>query len=176
MTKQEALYNYVLRLGDDSLILGQRLAELCGHGPILEEDIALTNISLDLIGQATLFLDYAGALGGEKKSNDDLAFLRLEKEYVNALFRRAIQGLVCRCEIKHRSGHVLQRNRLHFCSAVAACIGHCPCTCDDVVGQAIQWIEGLKTRCTILADFHRASVYFVEHQNNLIGELLSTKY
>ena len=53
--------------------------------PILEEDIALTNISLDLIGQATLFLEYAGALGGENKSNDDLAFLRLEKEYVNVL-------------------------------------------------------------------------------------------
>ena len=92
MTKQEALYNYVLRLGDDSLILGQRLAELCGHGPILEEDIALTNISLDLIGQATLFLDYAGALGGEKKSNDDLAFLRLEKEYVNALLLEQPNG------------------------------------------------------------------------------------
>ena len=85
MNLEQALYKYVLRLGDDSLILGQRLAELCGHGPILEEDIALTNISLDLIGQATLFLEYAGALGGENKSNDDLAFLRLEKEYVNVL-------------------------------------------------------------------------------------------
>jgi len=85
MTRQQALFNYVLRIGDDSLILGQRLAELCGHGPILEEDIALTNISLDLIGQATLFLEYAGALSGDKKSNDELAFLRLEKEYVNVL-------------------------------------------------------------------------------------------
>ena len=85
MNREQALYKYVLRLGDDSLILGQRLAELCGHGPILEEDIALTNISLDLIGQATLFLEYAGNLGGENKSNDDLAFLRLEKEYVNVL-------------------------------------------------------------------------------------------
>ena len=74
MNLEQALYKYVLRLGDDSLILGQRLTELCGHGPILEEDIALTNISLDLIGQATLFLEYAGALGGENKSNDDLAF------------------------------------------------------------------------------------------------------
>ena len=49
MTKNEALFNYTLRLGDDSLILGQRLAEWCGHGPILEEDIVITNISLDLI-------------------------------------------------------------------------------------------------------------------------------
>ena len=85
MKKQEALYNYVLRLGDDSLILGQRLAELCGHGPILEEDIALTNISLDLIGQATLLLEYAGTLGEENKTKDELAFLRLEKEYLNVL-------------------------------------------------------------------------------------------
>lgn len=85
MTRQQALYNYLLRLGDDSLILGQRLSELCGHGPILEEDIALTNISLDLIGQATLFLEYAGSLGVAEKSNDELAFLRLEKEYVNVL-------------------------------------------------------------------------------------------
>ena len=85
MTTKEALYKYVLRLGDDSLILGQRLSELCGHGPILEEDIATTNISLDLIGQATLFLEYAGSLSDEPKTNDELAFLRLEKEYLNVL-------------------------------------------------------------------------------------------
>ena len=58
--KNEALFRYLLRLGDDSLILGQRLGEWCGHGPILEEDIALTNIALDLIGQATSLLNYAG--------------------------------------------------------------------------------------------------------------------
>lgn len=85
MTTKEALYKYVLRLGDDSLILGQRLSELCGHGPILEEDIATTNISLDLIGQATLFLEYAGSLSEEPKTNDELAFLRLEKDYLNVL-------------------------------------------------------------------------------------------
>lgn len=85
MTTKEALYKYVLRLGDDSLILGQRLSELCGHGPILEEDIATTNISLDLIGQATLFLEYAGSLSVESKTNDELAFLRLEKDYLNVL-------------------------------------------------------------------------------------------
>lgn len=83
--KNEALYNYVLRLGDDSLILGQRLGEWCGHGPILEEDIAMTNISLDLIGQAMSLLDYAGELDGQGKDHDDLAFLRFEHEYRNAL-------------------------------------------------------------------------------------------
>jgi len=85
MTKKEALYQYLLRMGDDSLILGQRLSELCGHGPILEEDIATTNISLDLIGQATLLLEYAGELAVEPKTNDELAFLRIEKHYANAL-------------------------------------------------------------------------------------------
>ena len=82
---QEALFQYLLRLGDDSLILGQRLAEWCGHGPILEEDIALTNISLDLIGQATSLLHYAGEVEGKGRDGDKLAFLRYENEYVNAL-------------------------------------------------------------------------------------------
>jgi ring-1,2-phenylacetyl-CoA epoxidase subunit PaaC len=83
--KNESLYNYVLRLGDDSLILGQRLGEWCGHGPILEEDIAMTNISLDLIGQAMSLLDYAGEIDGNGKDHDALAFLRFENEYKNAL-------------------------------------------------------------------------------------------
>lgn len=85
MTKQQALHIYTLRMGDDSLILGQRLSQLCGHGPILEEDIALTNIALDLIGQATLLLEYSGELSEQPKSNDELAYLRLEKQYVNAI-------------------------------------------------------------------------------------------
>jgi ring-1,2-phenylacetyl-CoA epoxidase subunit PaaC len=89
---KEKLLNYVLRLGDDSLILGQRLAEWCGHGPILEEDIALTNISLDLIGQATSLLNYAGELEGKGRKGDDFAFLRLEKEYVNCLLVEQVNG------------------------------------------------------------------------------------
>ena len=60
---------YALRIGDTSLILGQRLAEWCGHGPILEEDIALTNISLDLIGQSRAFLTYAGEKEGNGRSD-----------------------------------------------------------------------------------------------------------
>ena len=89
---KEHLLKYVLRLGDDSLILGQRLAEWCGHGPILEEDIALTNISLDLIGQATSLLNYAGEIEGEGRKGDDFAFLRLEKEYVNCLLVEQVNG------------------------------------------------------------------------------------
>lgn len=79
------LFEYVLRLGDDSLILGHRLSEWCGHGPILEEDIAMTNIALDLIGQATSLLEYAGKLEGMNRSGDDLAFLRFDKDYKNVL-------------------------------------------------------------------------------------------
>ncbi|MDG1148607.1 MAG: phenylacetate-CoA oxygenase subunit PaaI, partial [Crocinitomicaceae bacterium] len=54
-----SLFEYVLRLGDDSLIVGHRLSEWCGHGPILEEDIAMTNLSLDFVGQATALYEYA---------------------------------------------------------------------------------------------------------------------
>jgi ring-1,2-phenylacetyl-CoA epoxidase subunit PaaC len=90
--KNEALYNYVLRLGDDSLILGQRLGEWCGHGPILEEDIAMTNISLDLIGQAMSLLDYAGEIDGQGKDHDALAFLRFENEYRNAILLEQPNG------------------------------------------------------------------------------------
>ena len=80
-----ALAEYLLRLGDDSLILGHRLSEWCGHGPILEEDIAMTNISLDLIGQTNSLLEYAGKVEGKGRSADDLAFLRFDKDYKNAL-------------------------------------------------------------------------------------------
>ena len=78
-------FEYILRIGDDSLILGQRLAEWCGHGPILEEDIAMTNISLDLIGQATSLLAYAGKLENKGRDEDKLAFLRFDREYRNLL-------------------------------------------------------------------------------------------
>lgn len=83
--EQKALFEYVLRMADDSLILGQRLGEWCGHGPILEEDIAITNISLDLIGQSISLYDFAAELQGEGKPHDDLAFLRFENQYKNVL-------------------------------------------------------------------------------------------
>lgn len=79
------LYNYLLRLGDDSLIIGHRLSEWCGHGPILEEDIAMTNFALDFIGQSASILEYAAEVEGASRSADDLAYLRHEHEYRNAL-------------------------------------------------------------------------------------------
>lgn len=81
----EQLFQYLLRLGDDSLILGHRMSEWCGHGPILEEDIAMTNIALDLIGQATSILEYAGTVEGKGRDADALAFLRFDREYRNLL-------------------------------------------------------------------------------------------
>jgi len=81
-----------MRLGDDSLILGQRLSELCGHGPILEEDIALTNIALDLIGQATNIYNYAASIEGKGNDADSLAFLRLEHQYLNAVLLEQPNG------------------------------------------------------------------------------------
>jgi ring-1,2-phenylacetyl-CoA epoxidase subunit PaaC len=85
MEVKEALFEYCLRLGDTSLILGHRISEWCGHGPILEEDIALTNIALDLIGQARTTLSYAGAVEGKGRSEDDLAYLRDAFKYRNLL-------------------------------------------------------------------------------------------
>ena len=74
---------YLLRLGDTCLIQGQRLAEWCGHGPVLEEDIALTNMALDLVGQARALLTRAGQADGQGYDEDQLAFLRDERDYFN---------------------------------------------------------------------------------------------
>jgi ring-1,2-phenylacetyl-CoA epoxidase subunit PaaC len=74
---------YLLRLGDTALILGQRLGEWCGHAPVLEEDIALSNIALDLIGQSRALLTRVGQLGGQGLHEDQLAFLREERDYRN---------------------------------------------------------------------------------------------
>ncbi len=74
-----------LRMGDNALILGQRLSEWCGHAPVLEEDIATANIALDLIGQASNWLKLAGEVEGGGRSADDLAFLRDAREFTNVL-------------------------------------------------------------------------------------------
>ena len=82
---KENLYKYILGIADNSLILGQRLGELCGHGPSLEIDIACTNISLDLFGQSRSYYQYAAKLKGNETTEDDVALLRTEREYVNLL-------------------------------------------------------------------------------------------
>ena len=83
--KNQNLYNYILEIADNSLILGQRMGELCGHGPTLETDIACTNISLDLFGQVRSYFQYAAKIAGDGRTEDDIAMLRKEREYKNAL-------------------------------------------------------------------------------------------
>ena len=78
-----SLYKYVLALGDDALILGQRLSQWAYKGPFLEEDIALSNISLDMFGRANLLLEYAATLKGNGTTSDELAFKRNEREFSN---------------------------------------------------------------------------------------------
>ncbi len=87
-----ALFQYALRLGDTSLILGHRLSEWCGHGPILEEDIAMSNIALDLIGQARMFLTYAGEIEGEGRDEDALAYHRNERDWRNMIIAEQPNG------------------------------------------------------------------------------------
>ena len=81
--RRDPAVQYLLRLGDTCLIQGQRLAEWCGHGPVLEEDIALTNMALDLVGQARALLTRAGQADGQGHDEDQLAFLREERDYFN---------------------------------------------------------------------------------------------
>ncbi|MCO6499717.1 MAG: phenylacetate-CoA oxygenase subunit PaaC [Vicingus serpentipes] len=104
MEKKDALINYCLRLGDSSLILGQRMAEWCSNGPILEEDIAMTNLALDLIGQARTMLTYAGEIEGKGRTEDDLAYKREEREYYNTLLSERPNG---------HFGDTVVRNFLH---------------------------------------------------------------
>lgn len=77
------MFDYILRLADNPLILGQRLSEWCGHAPVLEEELALANVALDLIGQARLLLARAGKLDPRARNEDQLAFLRPESEFRN---------------------------------------------------------------------------------------------
>lgn len=82
---ESKLINHILHLADTTLILSQRNSEWCGHGPILEQDIAITNISLDLLGQSRNFYQYAAKLIGGDADEDKLAYLRKEREFKNLL-------------------------------------------------------------------------------------------
>lgn len=91
-TARDARRRYVLRLGDTSLVLGQRLGEWVGHAPAIEEDLGLANTALDLIGQARLLLTYAGELEGRGRTEDDLAYLREEHEFCNVALAEQPNG------------------------------------------------------------------------------------
>jgi ring-1,2-phenylacetyl-CoA epoxidase subunit PaaC len=85
-------FEYVLRQGDNALILSQQLSQLCGKGPALEEDMALTNVALDLLGQTRLWLGYAGEIEGRGRDEDRLAYLRDVREFRNCLLLEQPNG------------------------------------------------------------------------------------
>ncbi|MBC8087693.1 MAG: phenylacetate-CoA oxygenase subunit PaaC [Phycisphaerae bacterium] len=89
---QNPLFEFVVRQGDDRLVLGHRLSEWCGHGPILEEDIALANISLDLVGHAAALLKLAGEIEGKGRDEDALAYFREAVDYRNVLLVELPKG------------------------------------------------------------------------------------
>ncbi|PLP99103.1 1,2-phenylacetyl-CoA epoxidase subunit PaaC [Cupriavidus pauculus] len=89
---KHATFDYLLRLGDAPLVLGQRLSEWCGKGPALEEDIALTNVALDLIGQARMWLSRAGEVEGAGRTEDQLAYLRDAHQFRNPLLAEQPNG------------------------------------------------------------------------------------
>ncbi|MCD6018283.1 MAG: phenylacetate-CoA oxygenase, PaaI subunit [Bacteroidetes bacterium] len=84
MTTQEALFQYTLRIADTNLILAQRISEWTGHGPFLEEDLALTNIALDITGVAKSLLEYAASIENKGRSADELAYFRNDRQFYNA--------------------------------------------------------------------------------------------
>src|SRR6476619_6228332 len=89
---QNSKINYTLHLADDALILGHRNSEWCGHGPVLEQDIAISNIALDLLGQARNFYQYAAELSGNGATEDSLAYLREVVEFKNDLIAELPNG------------------------------------------------------------------------------------
>lgn len=83
--EQQNLYRFLVGLGDDSVVLSHRLSEWCSNGPYLEEDIALSNIALDYIGRARMFYQYAAEIEGKGRTEDDIAYLRDERQFTNLL-------------------------------------------------------------------------------------------
>ncbi|BDS11701.1 1,2-phenylacetyl-CoA epoxidase subunit PaaC [Aureispira anguillae] len=92
MENNKALFEYILRIADNALILGHRVSEWCGHGPSLETDIGLTNIALDLVGHARVLLQYAAKVEGKGRTDDALAFTRDTREFKNVLLVEQANG------------------------------------------------------------------------------------
>ena len=92
MNKDQALQTYLIRMGDNAIVLAQRLSEWVGHGPELEEEMAMGNFALDLVGQARMLFSLAAELEGRDKSEDDIAFLRDSADYTNLLLLEQPNG------------------------------------------------------------------------------------
>lgn len=132
---KEALFGYTLRLGDTSLVLGHRLSEWCGHAPELEEDIALTNVALDLVGHARMLLTYAGELEGKGRDEDRLAYHRDVFDYRNHLL----------VEQPNRDfGHTIVRQFLHDAWAVELYERLCASTDETLAGIAAKAVKEVR--------------------------------
>ena len=132
MDRRDALFQLCLRLADDHLILGHRLSEWCGHAPMLEEDLALPNMGLDLIGQARALYQYAADVEGAGRTEDDYAYLRVEREFRNCL-------LVARPNVDF--AHTMLR-QLHFAAFMRpyweAMAGSSDETLAGIAGKAVK--------------------------------------
>lgn len=112
----KALYQFLLRQGDTALVLGHRLSEWCGRGPTIEEDIALANTALDLIGQARLWLDEAAKAAGADQSADDLAYLRDAMDFRNLLLVERPNGDFARTMMRQ---YIFDAFHAHWLTALA---------------------------------------------------------
>jgi len=112
---QDHLYNFLLHLGDNAVILGHRLSEWCGHGPILEQDMAMTNIALDLVGQSRNIFQLAAKMKGEGATEDTLAYLRDATAYKNVLLveqKNGDFGVTVMRQFLHDAFNYARYNRL----------------------------------------------------------------
>jgi ring-1,2-phenylacetyl-CoA epoxidase subunit PaaC len=101
ITEQADVVDYLLRIGDDCLVLSQQLGEWCGHAPEIEEDVAMANIALDLLGQARLLLSRAGELEGRGRDEDALAYWRDDRSYTNCLLVEVPNGDFAMTMLRH---------------------------------------------------------------------------
>lgn len=92
MDLKQATQEYATRLGDDSVVLGHRVSEWCSKGPFLEEDLALQNVALDLVGRARMYYTYAAELEGKGRDEDDFAYMRDERQFHNLLINEMPRG------------------------------------------------------------------------------------
>ncbi len=135
MNKQQAIFDLALWMGDNTLILGHRLAELCGHGPILEQDIALTNIALDLVGQSRMWLSLAGEVEGKDRTEDDFAYYRGERDFTNVKLVEMPN---------HHWGYVLARQFIydaHHLSILEQLVDSSDQAIADIAAKAIKEVQ-----------------------------------
>lgn len=134
---ETAKYELCLRLGDSALIIGHRLSEWCGHAPILEEDIALTNVALDFVGLSRNILSYAAILQNEGKTEDDLAYLRDVVLYRNALITEQPNG-----------DFAVTMVRQFFYDVFSFCFYHELCNSNDLI------LKGIAEKAVKEIDYH----------------------